>query len=244
MTERRRKKDEKTLLDLVGKGDIAGLERALGLDPGEFERIMLDEPDGGYDEDEFPGGDGGRVFGDEGDESGEDDDEDWMPRPEWLHPECRSVCSALDLGTCCKYPDNPLVRVAVDLADSADRAAGRLGEVGCAESAADLARCFRLIPGLLAQIHAVLPRLNQTARAQLLCPVGSLASALEKACGDGCPWGCGDPAAPDRREAFRPVIELVAECLAAIRAALGPSRRDRAPIPVTSRRGPGHGPDV
>src|SRR5580693_1548566 len=52
----------------------------------------------------------------------DDDDEGWVPRPEWLHPDCRSVCLALELGTCCKYPDNPLVRVAVELADGVDRA--------------------------------------------------------------------------------------------------------------------------
>lgn len=182
------------------------------------------------------------------DEFGDEDTDDiedeiaWLLRPQWLHPDCRNACAALELGTCCKYPDNPLVRVAVDLAGSADRAAGLLGEVSCADAAAELAACFRLIPGLLAQIHAVLPRLNQTARAQLLCPVGTLASALDQACGDGCPWGCDDPAAPDRREYFRPMIELVAECSIAIRAALGPQPRGQAPIPVAPRRGPRPGP--
>jgi hypothetical protein len=243
MTGRRTKAGEKTLLDLLSKGDIAGLEKALGLDPGEFERIMLDEPDL---DNEFRDTDD-EFYDDEDCFFGNDkEDDDWMPRPEWLHPGCRSVREALDLGTCCMYPDNPLVRVAGDLADSADRAVGRLGEVGCAEAGAELARCFRMIPGLLAQIHAVLPRLNQTARAQLLCPVGTLASALDQACGDGCPWGCGDPAVPDRREAFRPLIELVAECSVAIRTALGVTRRGQAPIPVTPRRGqgPGRGPGV
>jgi hypothetical protein len=235
MTQPHAKADSKTLLSLLSKRDIAGLEKALGLDPGEFERIMRDDPgldDALYDDDD----DDDDGFCD--DEYDEDDEEDWLPRPEWLHPDCGNVCSALDLGSCCKYPDNPLVRVAVDLAGSADRAAGRLGEVSCADAAAELTDCFRLIPGLLAQIHAVLPRLNQTARAQLLCPVGTLASALDQACGDGCPWGCDDPAVPDRRQAFRPVIELVAECSAAIRAALGPHPRGQAPIPVAPRRGP------
>lgn len=233
MTEQRGKADEKTLLDLLRKDDISGLEKALGLEPGEFERIMLDEPDYDYDEE-----DGLYDDGSWDGESDEEGDDDWMPRPEWLHPECRSVCSALDLGTCCKYPDNPLVRVAVDLACSADLAVGRLGEISCVEAAAALARCFRMIPGLLAQIHAVLPRLNRTARAQLLCPVGTLASALDQACGGGCPWGCGDPAVPDRRDAFAPMIELVAECAYAIRTALGMTRPGQAPIPVTPRRGP------
>lgn len=242
MTERRKRDDEKTLLDLLSKGDIAGLEKALGLDPGEFERIMLDEPDLDVGKDELCDDDD-YFFDESDDEDDAGDDEDWMPRPEWLHPECRNVCSALDLGTCCKYPDNPLVGVAVDLAGTADRAVGRLGEVSCAEAGAELARCFRMIPGLLAQIHAVLPRLNQTARAQLLCPVGTLASALDQACGDdGCPWGCDDPAVPDRREGFRPMIELVAECSAAIRTALGRARGGQAPIPVAPRRGARRGP--
>lgn len=231
MSERDTANEEKTLLDLLSNGDVAGLEKALGLDPGEFQRIMQDDP--GFD-DEFPD--------DEFPDEDEEDDEDWLPRPDWLHPGCVNVCSALYLGTCCRYPDNPLIRVAVDLAGSADRAAGRLGEVSCAEAGAELARCFRMIPGLLAQVHAVLPRLNRTARAQLLCPLGTLASALDETCGDGCPWGCDDPAVPDRREAFRPMIELVAECSLAVRDALGWTSRGRAPVPVTPRRGPVPGP--
>jgi hypothetical protein len=244
MTEQGKKSDEKTLLDLLSKGDIAGLEKALGLHPGEFERIMLDQPDDDPDDDYEDDEDRFADLEDEEededeveDEDLEDDDvEDWLPRPEWLHPECRNVCSALDLGTCCKYPDNPLVRVAVDFAGSAGRAVGRVGEAGCAEVAAELTRCFRMIPGLLAQIHAVLPRLNRTARAQLLCPVGALASALDQACGDGCPWGCGE-AMPDRRAELGPMIELVAECSTAIRTALNLAARGQAPIAVRPGRG-------
>lgn len=224
MTEQQKKPDEKTLLDLLGKGDIAGLEKALGMEPGEFERLvgvdlgledeLAEDEDGFYDD--------------------EDGEEDWLPRPDWLHPDCRSVCSALELGTCCKYPDNPLVRVAVEIADAVERAAGRVGNVSCAESGAELARCFRAIPGLLAQVHAVLPRLSQTARAQLLCPVGTLAGALDASCGDGCPWGCEEPAVPDRRGNYRTMIELVAECSTAIRTALGGP--DRGPVEVRPRR--------
>ena len=61
---------------------------------------------------------------DEFGDTGTDDIEDeiaWLLRPQWLHPDCRNACAALELGTCCKYPDNPLVRVAVDLAESVDR---------------------------------------------------------------------------------------------------------------------------
>jgi hypothetical protein len=149
-------------------------------------------------------------------------------RPRWLHPDCRDVCNALELGTCCKYPDNPLVRVAVDLAGSIEGTLGRFGEGagvstggGCAGTAAELAGLFRSVPGLLAQVHAILPRLNQTATTQLLCPVGSLAGALEAACTYGCPWACHDPGVPDRRAELEPLRSLLAECSAAIRTALG-----------------------
>jgi hypothetical protein len=142
----------------------------------------------------------------------------------------------LNLGTCCLYPDNPLVRIAVDLAESVARAVNRLGDVGCDDAALELARWFRMIPGLLAQIHAILTRLNQTALSQLLCPVGTLASALDQSCGGGCPWGCDDPAEPDRRAEFQPLIELVAECSTAIRTRLGGlGGLGQTPIAVRSR---------
>ena len=156
----------------------------------------------------------------------------WLLRPRWLHPDCRNACVALELGTCCKYPDNPLVRVAVDLAESVDRTLGRFGAVGagdasgdCAGPAAELARLFSAVPGLLAQVHAILPRLNPTAVAQLLCPVGRLASALDQACAYGCPWACRDAAVPDRRAGLEPLRPLLAESAHAIRATLtGPGR--------------------
>ena len=103
------------------------------------------------------------------------------------------------------------MRVAVDLAESVDRTLGRFGAVGavgavipggasedCAGPAAELARLFSAVPGLLAQVHAILPRLNATAIAQLLCPVGRLAGALDQACAYGCPWACRDRGVPDR----------------------------------------------
>ena len=181
-----------------------------------------------------------------GDEFGYEDTEDiddidtgdiedeiaWLLRPQWLHPDCQNACAALELGTCCKYPDNPLVRVAVDLADSVDRTLSRFGAVtaegaggDCAGPAAELARLFSAVPGLLAQVHAILPRLNATAIAQLLCPVGRLAGALDQACAYGCPWACRDPAVPDRRAGLEPLRPLLAESAHAIRAALtGPGR--------------------
>ena len=185
-------------------------------------------------------GGGEYLFGvdEEDDEFDIQDEIAWLLRPRWLHPDCRDVCNALELGTCCKYPDNPLVRVAVDLAGSIEENLGRFGEGagvstgdgagagdeaggGCAGTASELARLFRSVPGLLAQVHAILPRLNQTAAAQLLCPVGSLAGALEQACGYGCPWACHDPDVPDRRAELEPLRQLLAECAAAIATALG-----------------------
>ncbi|HEX4396468.1 MAG TPA: hypothetical protein VH136_02425 [Trebonia sp.] len=171
------------------------------------------------------------------DEFGDEDTDDiedeiaWLLRPQWLHPDCRDVCTALELGTCCKYPDNPLVRVAVDLAESVDRtlrgfdALPADGAGDCAGPAAELARLFSAVPGLLAQVHAILPRLNATAIAQLLCPVGRLAGALDQACAYGCPWACRDPGVPDRRAGLEPLRPLLAESARAIRAALtGPGR--------------------
>jgi hypothetical protein len=169
------------------------------------------------------------------DEFGDEDTDDiedeiaWLLRPQWLHPDCRNACAALELGTCCKYPDNPLVRVAVDLAESVDRTLGRFGAVGdCAGPAAELARLFSAVPGLLAQVHAILPRLNATAIAQLLCPVGRLAGALDQACAYGCPWACRDSGVPDRRGrriGLEPLRPLLAESAHAIRAALTGSGR-------------------
>ena len=177
------------------------------------------------------------------DEFGDEDTDDieneiaWLLRPQWLHPDCRNACAALELGTCCKYPDNPLVRVAVDLAESIDRTLRSFGVVAaagtgdCAGPAAELARLFSAVPGLLAQVHAILPRLNATALAQLLCPVDRLAGALDQACAYGCPWACRDHGVPDRRgrsgrwAGLEPLRPLLAESAHAIRAALtGPGR--------------------
>jgi hypothetical protein len=184
-------------------------------------------------------------FGDTGTDDTDDIDdiEDeiaWLLRPQWLHPDCRNTCAALELGTCCKYPDNPLVSVAVDLAESVDRTLGRFGAVipgdesgnsasgDCAGPAAELARLFSAVPGLLAQVHAILPRLNATAIAQLLCPVGRLAGALDQACAYGCPWACRDRWVPDRRgrrAGLEPLRPLLAESAHALRAALTGSGR-------------------
>ena len=183
-------------------------------------------------DDEFGDGDTGDGDFDDGDTGDLQDEIAWLLRPRWLHPDCRDACAALELGTCCKYPDNPLVRVAVDLAESVERTLGRFGTTGgaggagdCAGPAAELARLFTAVPGLLAQVHAILPRLNATAVAQLLCPVGRLAGALDRACAYGCPWACRDPAVPDRRAGLEPLRPLLAESSHAIRAALtGPGR--------------------
>jgi hypothetical protein len=151
--------EEVRLLGLLLSGDLAGFEKATGMSMREMELRMRasgqlgDEPDD--DDDEF-------YFDEDEDE---DEDEDWRLRPEWLHPDCVNTCTALELGTCCKYPVTPLVRRAADLADSAGRVSRE--------------RLLAAVPGLLAQVHAVLPGLDKTAVAQLTCPVGRLALAAE-----------------------------------------------------------------
>ena len=111
---------------------------------------------------------------------------------------------------------------------SEDSASGNSASEDCAGPAAELARLFSAVPGLLAQVHAILPRLNATAIAQLLCPVGRLAGALDQACAYGCPWACRDRGVPDRRgrrAGLEPLRPLLAESAHALRAALTGSGR-------------------
>jgi hypothetical protein len=158
----------------------------------------------------------------------DDEEDDEWPRPEWLHRDCVNPCLALDLGTCCKDPASPVARRAVELADAVDRTLGRLDRGECALAAAELARLLESVPMLLAQVHAVLPGMNVTAVAQLLCPVGRLAAALDQVCLAGCPWACGDPDVPDRRAEFEPLRSLLGECSAALWARTGGGSSDRS----------------
>ena len=153
------------------------------------------------------------------DEDG-DEEEDW-PRPAWLHPDCLNACFALEVGTCCKNPDNRLVGVAVDLADLVDLSLRRLGNVECEGPDAELAYRLKLIPGLLAQIHAILPRLNPTAVAQLLCPVGRLANAVDRVRTYSCPCACEDADMPKPRPEYAHLAPLLSDCLVALRGRLG-----------------------
>lgn len=193
MTAHRKRKtvgaEEVRLLGLLLSGDIAGFEKATGMSMREMELRMratgeLGELD---DEDEF--------FSGEYEYEDEDEDEaDWRLRPEWLHPDCVNTCSALELGTCCKYPASPLVRRAADLADSAARISRE--------------RLLASVPGLLAQVHAVLPGMSSTAAAQLTCPVGRLATAAE--------FGPRPEAEP-----LPTLLPLLDACMHALWAALG-----------------------
>lgn len=151
---------------------------------------------------------------------GEFDDEPW-PRPEWVPADCVNAGFAVEVATCCRKPDNPLVGCAVDLADLVDVALTRLTNVDCRAPAAELAYRLKLIPGLLAQIHAILPRLSPTALAQLICPVGRLAIAVDQACLYGCPWACGDPDVADRRPELGQLGPLLSDCQSALRDRLG-----------------------
>jgi hypothetical protein len=166
--------------------------------------------------DGFDDGFGGEYFLD----SGGDEEADW-PRPQWLPADCQNAGFALEVGTCCKNPDNRLVGVAVDLADLVDLALGRLTGADCEPPAAELAYRLKLIPGLLAQIHAILPRLNPSSLAQLICPVGRLAIAVDQACLYGCPWACGDCDITDRRPEFAQLGPLLSDCLSSLRDRLG-----------------------
>jgi hypothetical protein len=149
------------------------------------------------------------------------DDEDGRPRPAWLHPNCLNACLALEVGTCCKNPDNRLVAVAVDLADLVDQSFRRLGNVECEGPDAELAYRLKLTPGLLAQIHAILPRLNPTAVAQLLCPVGRLADAIDRVRTYGCPCACENAEMPKLRPEYAHLAPLLSDCLVALRGRLG-----------------------
>lgn len=223
MTQQSKRVEEIVLLGLRGSGGFA----VTGASAGDRERMT---PGDSEADEEF--------YDDEEDDWFDDDDEqderEW--RPDWLHPDCRDVCTALDLGTCCGYPDDPLVRAAVDLADAVERTVSRLGRDGCGGddgSGADagLPRLFRLIPGLLAQIHAIMPRLNKTAVAQLLCPVGRLGSALDQA--------SGSLAAPRQRQESQSVRTMLEGCSDALRAALGWPVRSRPSSVWPQRSQPG-----
>jgi hypothetical protein len=217
----------------------------------------------------LPGDDCELGFGDEPCFDDDDADSDggggWRLGPEWLHADCLDPCAALDLGTCCKYPAEPLVSRATALADSVDRTAAELGRAhvradgadgaddradgadgsgdgadgragGCAAAAGELARLLMSVPGLLAQIHAVLPGMSRTAAAQLTCPVGRLGGVADLVCLHGCPWACGDPGAPGRRcefEPLRPLLEACSEALWAVVAPRGPARPAGFHIPLS-----------
>jgi hypothetical protein len=175
-----------------------------------------------HDEVSLPGPcDFDEVFDDEYFPGADDGEEDQWPRPQWLPASCRNVGFALEVATCCKNPDNPLVGCAVDLADLVDLALDRLVGSDCESPAAELAYRFKLIPGLLAQIHAILPRLNPTSLAQLICPIGRLANAVEQACVHGCPWACDVCGVPDRRAEFSQLGPLLSDCLGGLRDRLG-----------------------
>jgi hypothetical protein len=207
MTAQRKRKtagaEEVRLLGLLLSGDIAGFEQATGMSMREMELRMRaageladadltdDEPGDDDDEDVF-------YF--------DDGEDDWRLRPEWLHADCVDPCAALDLGTCCKYPVSPLVRRALELADSVGRVLGEAGPgagSGAGPGTGDLTRLLRSVPGLLAQVHAVLPGLDRTSAAQLTCPVGRLASSL----------GPGARRHGVESEALRPLVEACSDAL-------------------------------
>jgi hypothetical protein len=176
---------------------------------------------------------------DDDDELFPDDDDDYFDddldgyralRPEWMHPECADPCAALELGTCCKYPAGTLVRRALDLAEAVDRVLNAFdgSDSECAQTARELAVLFDSVPGLVAEIRAVLPGADKTVAAQLLCPIGRLnLVSLELAGRSGCPWACDDHGAPDRRPVLAPLASLLEVCDEALWAAILPRPRRR-----------------
>ena len=90
----------------------------------------------------------------------------------------------------------------------------------CGTPAAELGYRLKLIPGLLAQIHAIAPRLNPSAVAQLLCPVGRLAKRSTRRAG-GAARGPVVTRIPDRRPEFGQLGPLLSDCQSTLRDRLG-----------------------
>ena len=197
--------DEAALFCLLMKGDVAGL-KVIGSPFQQVERMLNDLDDARSSTTRMRIASSATATRRPG-TSG---------RPGWRGLE---YVLGLELGTCCKYPDNPLVRCAVDPRLGRPHAPPIEGG-DCARTAAELARQLTCIPGLLAQIHAILPRLNRTAVAQLLCPVGRLTAPLTKRARMAA-VGLRRPRHTDRRSEFAQLRSTLAECSKAIRTALG-----------------------
>jgi len=180
----------------------SGDEAWLGLRLGETEDLADHDEDGDFLDDEDY-----EYLADD-----EDDDD----------------CVARGLETCCRLSAEPLVRCAVNVADSVDRTVCRADEGQCAAAAAELTRLLAVVSGLLAQVHAVVPGISRTDAVRLLCPLGRLSVAMNQFRAHGCPWACGHPeGVPDRLAELEPLGGLLQECAAVIQAAVGFSRRPR-----------------
>jgi hypothetical protein len=57
--------------------------------------------------------------------------------------------------------------------------------------------------------------------AQLLCPVGRLANAIDRVSTYGCPCACEDVDVPRPRPEYAHLAPLVADCVAALHGRLG-----------------------
>lgn len=115
-----------------------------------------------------------------------DDDDDECDcdycSPQWLHPQCVHPCLAIDLGTCCMYPESELVR---EVTDAARTAAAIGDEIMTGEdpedAAARLEEALVPVPGLLDRIMAVLPGLHPVEAYQFICPVERMLGAIGSA---------------------------------------------------------------
>jgi hypothetical protein len=209
MTRRRESaaEAEARLLGLLRRGDVRGFDRATAEARRALELAELADENG--DDDDYFGYDD------------EEDERDWSP-PEWLHPDCLNACLAMETGTCCKIPADPLVKKVADLADDVDRVRPRPGGLECTGPARELELALAGLSELLVEVVAALPGAGRTAVKQFLCPLGRLASALDEACDyGGCPWACGDPDVPDRRAQIAPIRYQIRECSRVVGSTLG-----------------------
>lgn len=169
--------------------------------------------------------DGDRWYGGSSYEGGVDQ---WLQWPPWLSDRCEDRYSALDAGECCRDSGNPVIRLALSVADRGQDMLAALhgGHRECAATAAGLAPLVDAAPRLVAAIGAALPgpaRGDRALTVQLGCALdrlGLLAGRL--AAGRRCPWRCGRHGRPDLGAALAPLRAQIDECSGAIWDALHP----------------------
>jgi hypothetical protein len=179
---------------------------------------------------EFDDDDDDELFLEDDDDYLGDEEDYWVPRPAWMHPECVDPSAAMEHGTCCKYPAETLVRRVLDHAEAVDHVliAFDDGDADCVAAASELARLFAAVPGLVAEIGLAVRGGNRTVAAQLLCPIGRMIMfGLELAGRPRCPSACGDRGAPDLRPVLATIVPLLEKCDEALWSVVLPRPRRR-----------------